>query len=501
MWLVTALVAQAHVPATNVIETVDQRTLATRPNAPWAVEPVGDDGLVIYTEDRGVMVARHYDNDLSLQWSVPLPEIVTDAPLRTLYRDDAAWAVFQRRALALVTRHNVRDGTYQAWFVPLKHRSRRVVDFEMVGKDAWLVMVDGRSDQGGGLRHLDLKSGVSKAVSLPRTPETIELQRLTADPDRGVVDVSYRTALEGRYTQHVAVAKAGRLTNDIVLQVPDLNLLDIQRHVLDEGHQLAVGTYADEATGTRAQGFYAARFDPSGHLTYVATHSFSSLGHFFDDLPPERRNQKRKQVAERQRRGSDVDIDVRFATHDAQLHDGRIVVSGEIFVPRLGTVPRVVMVDVDGGVRAQTLDVGDGYWFTHAIVAAIDPDGSVAWDASLPMRNVGGSRIEPHVKVGLDGDVATLAYASGERLVSRVFHRGILVEDRAETELVPYDRTLVRSQSMTVEPWFDNQWVSYGAQRLRNGGARQFVIERLVAAPELPATPPQATLTPLKPTN
>lgn len=498
MWLLATLVAQAHTPRSNVIELVEQRTLSTRPGAPWAIEPVGEDGLVVWTENTRNMVARRYDPDLSLRWSVPLPEIVDGAPAITLARDGVAWAVFQVKALAIVTRFEVEDGAMRSWVVPLEHRARRVVDFETVGDDAWLVMVDGRSSEGGGLRYLDLETGASSKVTLPPVAQTIELQRLTAAPERGVVDVTYRTAVLGRFTQHIAVAKEGRLFNDLVLQVPDLNLLDAQRAAMPDGTTLVVGTYADESTGTRAQGFYAARLGAERDLTYVATHSFTSLGHFFDDLPPARRKARRRQVAALAERGADLDVDLRFSMHDLQHHEGRIVVSGEAYAPRLGTTPRVVAVDVDGtyGRRTQAIDVVDGFWFTHALVVAFDPDGSIAWDASLPMENVGDTTIRPHVRVGVHGGVATLAYSTGDAIVSRVFHRGTVVEEAAQRALVPYDRSALRKQPMTVEPWFGSQWLSYGLQRQRTGG-RTFVIERLQASANVPDGPPTATLTPI----
>ncbi|MEO0600985.1 MAG: hypothetical protein AAF211_06090 [Myxococcota bacterium] len=497
MWLALALSAQAHVPQTAVIESVERRALPTRSRVPWSVQPVGEHGLVAYTEERGVLVARRYDRELALQWSVALPEVVADAPVRTQYRSDAAWAVFQRRALAVVTRHDLQDGTARAWVVPLDHRSRRVVDFETSGNDAWLVVVDGGTDGDGTLRHLDLESGIAKKVALPPTSERIELQRLTPQPERGTVDVAYRTMVDGRFTQHVAVARAGDMVDDLVLQIPELNLLDVQRQYLPDGNQLVVGTYADEATGTRAQGFYTARVDRKGRLLYTATHSFATFRHFFDDLPVERRRTRQKLAAERQRRGQDLDIDVRFATHDVQFHEGRVVLSGEVYTPRVGTIPRVVVVDVDGGIQAPTLAVTDGYWFTHTVAAAFEPDGTLVWDASLPMRNVGSSRVEPRSRVGLHGDVATLAYAAGDTLVSRVFSAGREVEERAQRPLVTYDRAAVRSRPLQIEPWFDNQWVSFGPQRLRAGG-RQFVIERMRSLPATDDRPPKAVLRPIE---
>jgi len=497
MWLVAALTAQAHVPPTDLIDTVEQRTFTTRRRDPWAVEPVGRAGIVVYTTERGVRVARRYDADLALQWSVPLPEVVRDGPVATLHRDDAAWAVFQHRANAVVTRHDIDDGTGRVWVVPLEHRSRRVVDFETVGDDAWFVLVDGRSGAGGGLRYLDLESGASRTVSLPPKEGGLELQRLTADPVREVVDIAFRSSRRGVYTQHVAVARAGRVVEDLAIDVGGMNLLDVQRQVFADGSQLAVGTYADEPSGHRAQGFYAARVDERGDVLYIATHSFASLGHFFDDLPPARREARQRAAAERLEQGRDLDIDVRFATHDVRSHDGRIVLSGEVYGPRLGTIPRVAVIDVDGGIRAPSVDAIDGYWFTHAVVAAFDPDGSVAWDASLPMRNVGGSRLVPHVRVGLDGDRATLAYADDDTLISRIFDAGRLVEDRAQRSLVSEDRTPLRRWPMVVEPWFDDAWLAYGMQRKRGTGP-QFVLERLESrSPERADAPPKAVLRPL----
>ncbi len=499
MWLVVALSAQAHVPNSEVLETVQRRVLPTRRRTPWVVQPVGDRGLVAYTEERGVLVARRYDTELSLRWSIALPEAVRDAPVETTFASDASWAVFQNKALAVVTRHAIDEGTAKAWVVPLQNRRRRVVDFETVGRDAWLVTVDGSSDDDGALWHIDLDSGISRSATLPPADQSIGLQRLTAQPSRGWVDVSYRTEVDGRFTQHVAVARRGRVVNDIVLQLPGLNLLDVQRQFLDDGNQLVVGTYADEDRGTRAQGFYTSRHDRSGRLLYTATHSFTTLGHFFDDLPPGRRAQRLRQADERGARGRDLDIDVRFATHDVQQHEGQLVMSGEVYVPRVGTIPRAVVVSVDGGLQTWSFDTTDGYWFTQAVVAAFEPDGALAWDASLPMRNVGGASLERHLRVGLQGDVATLAYAKGDTLVSRVFEGGEQVEERSQRALVPVDRNGVRRNPMTVEPWFDNQWLAFGPQRLVTGG-RHFVMERLRTLPARPVddgAPPKATLRPV----
>jgi hypothetical protein len=114
--------------------------------------------------------------------------------------------------------------------------------------------------------------------------------------------------------------------------------------------------------------------------------------------------------------------------------------------------------------------VFDGYRFFHAVVAGFDQEGKLLWDNSVEIRNLVSPDLSAKVVVHPYGNDLVLAYVSDGKIGSKIIHESEVVEklDFSTLDLMHSGDKLVSENRSGMVHWYDNYFLGYGYQELKN---------------------------------
>ena len=156
--------------------------------------------------------------------------------------------------------------------------------------------------------------------------------------------------------------------------------------------------------------------------------------------------------------------------HPVTCRNGQFIVLGESYTPQYHS-ENFTEFDFYGRPYINTYNVFDGYRYTHAIIAAFDPEGNLQWDNSLEIRNLISPELTSKVNLFFSSsDTIVLVYSSEGRIASKII-RGRDVIEKLDFSLIdqlyPEDKMLSESKN-NMNHWYGAYFVCYGYQEIKN---------------------------------
>jgi len=451
------------------------------------VVPMGEAGALLVLRDAGG-TAWH------LQWLDPaLQPGWTDAfdPGVALELADwdveggRAWIALGNRAgRVFVLQVDPLRGVIEARQEAPPARLRAILGLAVAGQDLYL---SGRSklapDSAGWLLHRGVNGGDLHEVDLG---ELLPSRRiLVSEPTKvdGVPQVVATTPKTRRRSMAVVTLGEGNITSSRVFPPDGAHTLLTGTSVHQDAWDLVVGTYGDGA-GYGAQGLFVfgAR---GGAEVFREYHSFSTLHDFFSYLPQRRQERVRARAKAKAARGGDLSLNYAVVLDEVQVHGDALLVVAEAYVPVYHTEPRTETVIVGGRVTTTTtyVQVFDGWHPTHGFVADFDLTGALRWDATVDIGWGLVPRLEPHMRVQVEGDSVRMVYPIADRLYTRVVTNGVVESaDAAQSDYRAVDEGDVRAAWGTDSAaWYGDRFLVWGQQRVReeDGKKRVFAVTEL----------------------
>jgi len=489
-----ALLPLALAAPSAVSQVLRHEIVADRRDA-WEVVPLGAEGLLLVgSDDRGdAFTFTRYDANFAPLWTKDWapPE---RAEVRGAWVDGGdAWLLLHRRGADFtVLGIDLTTGEPTAFSLtsPVK-KTREVEGLFVRGDDAWLTAgpaaVDPVEGAEGTLVHVDLTAGSAEALDIAGLVGEPRMRLRHVQATAEGVSVVATVDTQRHRALFVVDVKGRDLEGALAMAPPEednTNLLGALRVPASTGGDLVVGTYAQGARDTGAQGLFLARF-VEGRQDWLRYHSFLSFQHFFDYLPEPMRERLARRIEKKAEKGVELDLGYRLSLHAPLIVGGRYVIVGEAYYPQYHTVTTTTT--ANGTTTRTSHEVFDGWRYTHAIVAAFDPLGELVWDASVPIGNVLSATVRDQVAVSVEGDHVHMLYCVGGKVYSLEADGNEVSGEKAEQRLIAAggDAAVKTSWESRAAWWYDDWFLLWGYERIKEKGARRtvFAFSKVGAAP------------------
>jgi hypothetical protein len=258
-------------------------------------------------------------------------------------------------------------------------------------------------------------------------------------------------------------------------------LLNATIKQLKDNAKLIIGTYSNKKRGG-SQGVYIAKY-VDGAQQFMKYYSFTEFSNFFAYLNEKQQLRVDKAIEKKKEEGKELNLNYRLLVHNIIEQDDRYLFIGEAFYPQYHTETHTEYrtesynTYSNGKTQTQTRTVPvtvtkqvfDGFRFTHAVVAGFTAQGDKLWDNCFEIWDVLTRSLKEQVKVDVSGDKVGMVYVLGNQLVSKYVEGDTVVEGKKKTLYeTGQDGDKLRYTIGNIEPWYDNYFLAWGFQNIKN---------------------------------
>ncbi|MDP4595764.1 MAG: hypothetical protein NWS92_02215 [Crocinitomicaceae bacterium] len=228
------------------------------------------------------------------------------------------------------------------------------------------------------------------------------------------------------------------------------------------------GTYSNVVNGA-SNGIYFAT-SVNGIVDNISTYNFLEIPNYTSYLPQKTQQRVEKKKERAAKRGKELEANQRIMMHDLIPVDNDFLIIAEAYYPTYRTETRTTY--VNGKATTTTVQVFDGYQYTHALVAKFNSKGEMLWSQVFkmylwykPMRAKQFIRI-----AGREQNSIKLVYADGRNIYSKSFSFDgeVLSEKTSNPINTTNENDKIRASYSDVIYWYDKYFLSYGSQSIKN---------------------------------
>jgi hypothetical protein len=475
-YLLTSLWASAQIKYENRIEIEEQDECAN-----YQTFQFGDNGIVVTYEkdlktgDLQEYYFDFYDKDLVLSSSkkIALSKKLTSE--FTCGTDNTGHALLldKKNNYALVSIDVSKNETKKVTGVFPK----KLTVSEMIAMGDF-VYIHGVIKKNKTMLTINWKTGVSKFISLdvPNVKaKKVSIQGFQAHKATNEVYLFLKVKPDKRTSDVFmlradAASKKKSLVN--ISDKTESHILSTTASALDEDNFIFMGTYSEKYS-SYSTGFYFSK-SVGQKLDYIKFYPFSELKNFLDYLPVKQQKKYDKKISKKKAKGKTVDVLYQMVIHDLIKQSDGYVIIGECYYPTYRTEYYTTTSTVNGIATTtnQTRQVFDGYKYTHAMVVKVDFFGELLWNKNFKM-NVSEKpfRVIKFIKVtNQENEQVSMVFADDKKLVAKSIAKDGKVLREVEEEVIFTSNAgdKIKYTDSELKPWFENYFLAYGYQRIKN---------------------------------
>jgi hypothetical protein len=331
------------------------------------------------------------------------------------------------------------------------------------------LVLSGTSNKKPALLWLNPNNGNQTLTLLPGVNKRRSLESMVKDQEGNSISMMYRDGSDmKKSTLFLTVFKTdGTLTLPIELD-RDMNYSIIDGNVtwLNEKDFILSGTY-----GTRnnyyASGMYVSKWN-DGVQEFITYHSFTDFENFYAYLSPRNQERVEKKIERKKSKGKENVIKTLVTMHPAAVLDNGYAVVGEVYYPTYRTETRTTY--VNGRPTYTTVQVFDGYQYSHAVVMGVGFSGNLEYDHCFPMM-LSYKPYAPQKNLRLVQDGETLKMILFDRnTFTATTVRGSFIETTESAKLTTdvQGDSRITTYGSSSQYWFDNFYITYCFQKIIN---------------------------------
>lgn len=218
-----------------------------------------------------------------------------------------------------------------------------------------------------------------------------------------------------------------------------------------------------------SSGFYVVNITDPENLS-VRHENFLDLENMTGYLKS-REYQMAKKKAEKK---DEEDVDKYSVTYDMLLHDiferdSMFYFVGEAFYEHYHTVTNTYY-DYYGRAVPVSYSVFDGYRYFNAFISCYDHQGNKLWDNGMEIFNIISFDLKKRVNVYFTGNETVLAYNREGKISAKIIEGPKTIDgvEHFPLETTYYNDKVVEDTKSSMEHWYDNYFIAYGFQTIRN---------------------------------
>ena len=353
-----------------------------------SVLALGQNGLLTYGVEKvrggaDLFQVNLFDNDLELQKTISAETQRKSAFFRiatNLNKDMVYFYEQDRSKNLLINILNVKDQS-----IDMNAFKLEVVFYpsEMTEMNGQLVL-SGTSNKKPAVLWINPKTGEQALTLLPGMNKKRSLESFVRDQEGNSISIMYRDGKDmKKSTLFLTVFKTdGSLSEPIELD-RDMNYSIIDGNVtwLNETDFVLSGTYGTK-NSYYASGMYVARWT-NGNQDFITYHSFTDFENFYSYMSARSQAKMEKKIERKKNRGKENVIRTLITMHPAAILEDGYAVVGEVYYPTYRTETRVTY--VNGRPTYTTVQVFDGYQYSHAVVMGVGFNGELEYDHCFPI--------------------------------------------------------------------------------------------------------------------
>lgn len=323
------------------------------------------------------------------------------------------------------------------------------------------------------LKKIDLESGKDQDIALNITgykPSAISVENVQIDEDSRELYLFLNARIKKDFDVYVQ-----RYNNEGVLQETfnlsensPKKLTSVSGSYLSDGEYIFTGTYSSKSAAT-SEGIYICK-TTKGKKDFLNFYNFTEFEEFLSYLPQKKQDKIEKKKSKTEAKGKEFSLSYLMASHNVRFMDGKFIYIGEAFYPTYRTETRTTY--VNGKATTTTVQVFDGYQYTHATIAAFDLDGTKLWDKTFEMFPwYKPYYVKRFIEVTeTSTEQLGLMFSSGSTIKSMaVSTEGDVLEDRSIDMIETGDEEdKVKSTFSNLTFWYDNFFLAHGTQTIKN---------------------------------
>ncbi|MEL6256202.1 MAG: hypothetical protein AAFR87_29630, partial [Bacteroidota bacterium] len=254
----------------------------------------------------------------------------------------------------------------------------------------------------------------------------------------------------------------------------------------EQGKLIITGTYA-QRYGSESEGLFIASYEEEEE-SYIRFYKFDELDHFFNYLSPKKQAKREKKRQRKASKGKELKSLYRIASHEIrELEDGYLFL-GEAYYPTYRTeCQTITTTGMDGTTMTTTMTVEefDGYQYTHAVLAKFDFSGNLSWDRTFKMwPSSKPFKVTCFINVDeSDEESINMVFASNHEIISKsiLYENGFELRDKQREQIVTaYDGDKTKRSHSRLDYWYDNYYLAFGTQKIKNKVAPEVQRKRRV---------------------
>lgn len=250
------------------------------------------------------------------------------------------------------------------------------------------------------------------------------------------------------------------------------NIVSATASKLSEQKYIFTGTYSTKSTSA-SEGMFFCQIDQK-RLSFINYYNFLDLENFLNYLPERKKEKIEKKKDRKEDRGKDYAINYRIAPHKIiQLDDGYIMLGEAYYTTyRTQTYTTTSMVNGVATTQVHTMQVFDGYQYTHAVLARFDLEGIMVWDQVFELWSAYKPfSVKKFISIAEQNQNSLkLAFASRNRIYSKeIDYAGVVVNDSESDEIqTGYEGDESKKSFTNISYWYDNYFLAFGTQKIKN---------------------------------
>jgi len=480
-----------------------QNQLATgQSNKPLRMEiPVKDDTeiyKVVPCDVYGLMIV-YLSSDLDEEGNMLWVAAMLDKELKEIWR----------RPVALPKGFNLQDALYSNKHLILFYHSPkgapesnfRVIDMDVtsgefkslsysvperagmayfsIGNEFALAGINTRNDESLILAYRFNNHQIS--VINPGVEGSVVIVSINIDKSTGVISSLIRTSGSAR-KRNFYLVKAdvnGNIIANIQLsKFDDSRLINTAfSYRVDNNTDLIIGSYGRSSRTRDIEGMETIGVASTGFFSILIKDNLESNSNFYEFTDFENFFRYLRRPADLNTRRSSTRIErgrEYSSNHDLMAHEvfkwnDQFVFMAEAYFPEYRTVTTMVY-DYYGRPYPSTYSVFEGFRYLTTFIAGFDINGNLQWNNDLELRNILSQNLKRRVLAWDDPEGLVLAYAADGKIISKVISGGSTIEAVSQSDIAPLsprDRVFNDANS-NIEPWYNNYFVVYGYQNIRN---------------------------------
>ncbi len=234
---------------------------------------------------------------------------------------------------------------------------------------------------------------------------------------------------------------------------------------LSENEYAFSGTYGSSYYVTTNVGMCYFR-SVNGDIKVSQYFNFLDFQNYLKFLPEKVQDKINKQKERKEARGKELTYTTGVITHPLIITKDGIVMLMECFYPTYRTVTTY------SNGRMSTSQVFDGYKYTHGVMVSISDEGKVLWDNIFELA-LNHKPYFPRTFITVNEDISkeiNMVYSTG----LNIYKKSISLNGQAKSveekkiDITDKEGDKVKSSYSNVEHWYDNYFLMYGVQSIKN---------------------------------